>query len=544
MALKDYLISIKEKYPLPVLAQRIAQWNNCRVLVIGDTIIDEYCFVDMKGRAMKDPMLSANFVYKEEYAGGILAIANHVSNFVKHVTLVTLLGDNNESKDFVASHLNKNITPHFFEKKNAPTTRKCRYINRLRNEKLFKVEYMNDKPIDQELTAKLSPFLTAQCAAHDLVIVGDFGHGFLSQPLISLLEQKSKFLAVNAQTNSANLGFNFVTKYNAPHFVSMDGNELKFAVGEQSENYTELAQKLYSRKKFQKFLVTLGKDGVTYVHQGSPATSPALATKVTDVVGAGDAVFSVASLLAYTSDAPELITFISNCVGAIKVSKIGNKENITQPMLLEFIGELYRQIDEYDIEEYFSAVNSTLKNLNKEDITAFVQLLMDTYHKGNTIYMFGNRGSAATASHFCGDLVKGVSYGMERRFKAVCLNDNIPSMMAIANDASYDDIFVEPLKNFLRSDDLVIGISGSGNSANVVKALEYAKSKNARTVALCGYTGGKIKELADIAIHSPIEDMEVSEDVHNLVIVHCVKRMLSKELKNTAVGKAYEARVQ
>ncbi|MBS3138125.1 SIS domain-containing protein [Candidatus Woesearchaeota archaeon] len=541
---KDYLSGIKEKYSLPALVQHIAQWQNLKVLVIGDTIIDEYCFVDVKGRAMKDPMLSVNFAYKEQYAGGVLAIANHVSNFVKDVTLVTVIGKNKKWKDFITSRLNKNITPHFFEKVNSPTTRKRRYINGLRNEKLFKVEYMNDKPISAELEHQLVQLLAEQCAVHDIVIVGDFGHGFLNNKLVSVLEQKAKFLAVNAQTNSANLGFNYVTKYNTPHFVSMDGTELKFAVGEQSEDYSELSQKLYARKKFENFLVTLGKDGVVYLQQGKATTSPALATKVTDVVGAGDAVFSVASLLAYTNSAPELVGFISNCIGAIKVSKIGNKESITKSMLLEFIENLYKQIDEYDIEEYFSAVNSTLKNLKKEDITAFVHLLLETYHQGNTVYIFGNGGSAATASHFCGDLIKGVSFGLERRFKAVCLNDNVPSMMSIANDSSYDDIFVEQLKNFLNSNDLVIGISGSGNSANVVKALEYAKSKHARTVALCGYKGGKIKEIADISIHSPIEDMEISEDVHNLVIVHCVKRMLSKELKNTATGKAYEARIQ
>ena len=90
---KDYLIGIKEKYSLPILAQHVAQWQSLKVLVVGDTIIDEYCFVEVKGRAMKDPMLSVNFVDKEQYAGGVLAIANHVSNFVKDVTFETRSGE-------------------------------------------------------------------------------------------------------------------------------------------------------------------------------------------------------------------------------------------------------------------------------------------------------------------------------------------------------------------------------------------------------------------------------------------------------------------
>ena len=543
MELKDYLTQLKEKYPLSTITSILSKLSNLKVMVIGDTVIDEYCFVDIKGRAMKDPMLSVNHAYDEQYAGGILAIANHVSNFCS-VSLVTLLGEKLEQRDFILKNLNSTITPMLFEKKGAPTTRKRRYVNRLRGEKLFKVEYMNDQRISAELENELIAFLSKELPLYDLVIVGDFGHGFLSPRLISLLEEKSAYLAVNAQTNSANLGFNFVTKYHKPKFVTLDGNELKFAVGEQSEQYIELAHKFYQLKKFPRFLLTLGKDGVAYFSNGNATQAPAVASKVTDVVGAGDAVFSLASLLAYGDVDPALVGFLSNCMGAIKVTIMGNKLSITKPMLLSFVQDLYKQADEHDIDQYFTAVNSTLRSMEKSDISSFVRMLLDAYYHDQTVYVFGNGGSAATASHFCGDLIKGVSFGLEKRFKALCLNDNIPSMMAIANDSSYDDIFIEQLKNFLRPNDLVIGISGSGNSVNVVKALEYAKSHDARTIAVCGFKGGKIKQIADISIHSPVDDMEISEDVHNLVIVHCVKRMLTKELKTTEVGKAYEARIE
>ena len=178
-----------------------------------------------------------------------------------------------------------------------------------------------------------------------------------------------------------------------------------------------------------------------------------------------------------------------------------------------------------------------------EHIDQFVHLLLDTYHNERTIFVFGNGGSAATASHFCGDLIKGVSYGLKKRFRAVCLSDNLPALMAIANDISYDDIFVEQLKNFLKKEDLVIGISGSGNSANVIKALEYAKDNGAKTIAICGYKGGKIKEIADLAIHANINDMEVSEDIHHLILTHCVKRLITKKLNNNHVGEIYEKRI-
>lgn len=181
------------------------------------------------------------------------------------------------------------------------------------------------------------------------------------------------------------------------------------------------------------------------------------------------------------------------------------------------------------IDEYFEKVAHTLKSLDRDALERFVDLILETHEHDGTLFFFGNGGSGANASHFCGDFIKGLAHDPVKRFRAICLNDNLPALMAVANDISYDDIFVEQLKNFVKKGDLVIGLSGSGNSQNVVKALEYANSMGARTVALCGFTGGKIKHIATLAIHADINDMEVSEDLH-LVIAHCVKRILMERL--------------
>ncbi len=543
MIIPEHLNGIKANFPLAEIKNILSSLSRKKVLVIGDTIIDEYCFVEPKGRAMKDPILSVNYVYEEAYAGGILAIANHVSNFVDKVKVVTLLGENFDQKNFLLEKLNKNISAEFFEKKSAPTTRKKRYINHVRNEKLFKIEYMNDQPIDSPLENQLVLFLENELPHYDVVIVGDFGHGFITENIIRTLEEKSLFLAVNAQTNSANFGFNYVTRYHSPSFMSMDGTELSHALGERSNDYSMLLERLHAKKGFKRILVTLGKAGVAYFHERVITPSPSLVSKTTDVVGAGDAVFSIASLLAHDNVPDDLLTFIANCVGGIKVNIMGNKESVSPEKLITFIEACYKTVEEQEISSYFDTVNNTLNNLNKSNITTFVQMLLETYRNDKTIYLFGNGGSAATASHFCGDLVKGVSYGLDKRFRAICLNDNLPALMAIANDISYDDIFIEQLKNFLNPGDLVIGISGSGNSVNVVSALEYAKKTGAKTVAICGFKGGKIKEISDLSIHAEIDDMEISEDIHNLIATHCVKRMLQKELNNNNVGEQYLKRM-
>jgi D-sedoheptulose 7-phosphate isomerase len=186
------------------------------------------------------------------------------------------------------------------------------------------------------------------------------------------------------------------------------------------------------------------------------------------------------------------------------------------------------------IDQYLNDVKSTLDDLDRKDLLMFANALMKAYADGRQIFVFGNGGSGSTASHFCGDFLKGVSYGLDKRFRFLCLNDNVPALMAIANDVGYEDVFVEQLKNHLSREDLVIGISGSGNSMNVVKALRYAKENGAVTVAMCGYDGGKIIGLTDVHVHARIDNMEVTEDVH-LVAIHCLKTMLRERLRDHQV---------
>lgn len=181
------------------------------------------------------------------------------------------------------------------------------------------------------------------------------------------------------------------------------------------------------------------------------------------------------------------------------------------------------------INEYLGNLSQALDRLDRDSLEKFADLIMETYERGGTIYVFGNGGSGANASHLCGDFVKGLSYGNLKRFKAICLNDNIPALMAVANDISYDDIFSEQLKNFARPGDLVIGLSGSGNSENVVRAFAHAVEIGASTVALCGFSGGKIKKMANHSVHADIQDMEISEDIH-LIIAHCTKRLIMERL--------------
>ncbi|GHT44811.1 phosphoheptose isomerase [Endomicrobiia bacterium] len=169
---------------------------------------------------------------------------------------------------------------------------------------------------------------------------------------------------------------------------------------------------------------------------------------------------------------------------------------------------------ETDIKSYLSRQKDTLNKLSVVDINKVINVFLAARDEERHIFIMGNGGSAATASHFVCDFNKGASYGYDKRFRFVCLNDNVPSLLAYANDVSYEDVFVEHLKNFFVPKDVVVGISGSGNSKNVIKAIEYANENSGITVGLSGYDGGHLKQIANHNIHIPIDDMQIVEDLH------------------------------
>lgn len=170
---------------------------------------------------------------------------------------------------------------------------------------------------------------------------------------------------------------------------------------------------------------------------------------------------------------------------------------------------------------YFLGLQEVLERLDLAAVEQISEAIWQAYLKGRTVYLFGNGGSAALASHIACDLAKGTVAGHRRRLRAVSLSDNIPMLTAWANDSTYDDIFSEQLRNLVEKDDLVLAISGSGNSRNVVRGLEAAREAGARTVALTGFDGGRVKELAELCLIVPAHNMQHVEDVH-LSVTHAI----------------------
>lgn len=163
----------------------------------------------------------------------------------------------------------------------------------------------------------------------------------------------------------------------------------------------------------------------------------------------------------------------------------------------------------------------TFFKLNSHEIHDICNQLLNARDKGKHIFVLGNGGSGSTATHFVSDLLKTAITKNEKRFKAISLTDNIPVILAWSNDVSYDDVFVEQLKNHFSKGDIIIGFSGSGNSKNVIKALKFGKENDAYCISFTGQLGGKMKRFSDICLKVPSQDMLTIESQH-VVICHCI----------------------
>ncbi len=178
------------------------------------------------------------------------------------------------------------------------------------------------------------------------------------------------------------------------------------------------------------------------------------------------------------------------------------------------------------IKAYINMEKKILDLLPIENISEVMNVMEKARQSGKRVFICGNGGSASTASHLECDFNKGISYNQKIKYDIECLSDNVPMMMAIANDIGYDDIFVIPLKNKMKPGDVLIGISGSGNSENVIRAFEYANKIGAETIAFTGYSGGRLKGIAGYNIHVNICNMQITEDMH-LILNHMMMYILS-----------------
>jgi len=179
-------------------------------------------------------------------------------------------------------------------------------------------------------------------------------------------------------------------------------------------------------------------------------------------------------------------------------------------------------------ELYKTELLKAIEGIDLAGVERAIEWFREARAQGRRIFVCGNGGSASTASHFACDIVKGASYNRDSRFKILALTDQLPTITAYANDVSYECVFVEQLRNFAEPGDLIMAISGSGNSPNVLRAVEYANSIGCRTIGLTGRDGGKLGPISQLNIHVPAPHMGRIEDGH-MIVCHMIAYRFMEE---------------
>ena len=341
---KAFLHGFKKKHPAHAVIERLKALSDLKVLVIGDVIIDEYHYCAGMGKSAKDDIIATKFLNDEIFAGGVLAAANHVAGFCKDVTLLTSIGTKNSYGSFIEGHLKPNIKRNFYLRKDVPTVVKRRFVEPAFLTKLFEICYLDDvTPMPEETEEKICAYLRSNLKRYDLVLVADFGHGLVTPKMIKLLSEKARFLAVNVQTNSANLGYNLITKLHRADLICIDEQELRLACHDKTSKLEHLVLDIIKRIHCDKAIITRGHKGsLVYAPREGFKETPVFSKDVVDRIGAGDAFFAVAAPSACKKNPMEVVGFIGNAVGAMKVMIVGHRSSVEPAQLYQYISALLK----------------------------------------------------------------------------------------------------------------------------------------------------------------------------------------------------------
>ncbi len=339
--LQDYLNIFRKRYSVDELFEAVEDLKQLKVLVIGDTIIDEYVYCEAIGKSSKDPVLALKYLSKDMFAGGVLAVANHIAEFAGSVTLGTLTGDANHHDDFIKQQLLSCIDAHFFKQQGIPTIVKRRFVDGYSFNKLFEIYEMDDSEMAGTIDETFQQWLIPMLRQHDLVIVADFGHGAISNKTIQTLCEHAPFLAVNTQANAGNRGFNTISKYPRADYICVAEHELRLETRDAHGPVRPMMESIIQKQDSRYMVTTRGRKGCAVISRtGDFVQVPAFASNVVDRIGAGDAFFAVTSMMALKGLSSELLGFIGNIVGSLAVEVIGNKKPVRKDRLKSAIASL------------------------------------------------------------------------------------------------------------------------------------------------------------------------------------------------------------
>lgn len=339
-----YAENFKQKYSMETIRTFAEKASESKILVVGDIIIDKYTYCKVQGLMSKDTGYSARISKSEEYFGGSIAIARHLASFSRHVTLLSMIGNEQDIQERLDEELSPQMKLQLFVDNDFPTIVKHRYLTRNeKREEYRKVLAVNNIPERKhygEATRKqFVDQLERTIADYDVVFLCDFGHGLVDEMTMKLVQEKARFLVLNCQTNSTNKGMNIITKYDRADAFVLDQQEIHLAFPMNADD-EELALKKLAEHLHGCGWLTRGSSGAYGIADGQIYECPAFTLTVKDTVGAGDAFFAVAGLYAALGASAEVGTFVGNIAGALGANIVGNKEAVEKINVLKYASTL------------------------------------------------------------------------------------------------------------------------------------------------------------------------------------------------------------
>lgn len=341
---RQFMESFGQRYTMPEIMAYSDKIKSLNILVVGDIIIDKYTYCNVQGTMSKDIGYSAREYHSEEYLGGSAAIARHLSSFSNHVTLMSVIGNEEEIRHRFFDELADHIQLELMYSTEFPTIIKHRYLSRnTKREEYRKIFAVNNIPqemkYEEAVRQGFNEKLKENIRNYDAVFVCDFGHGLIDKEIIKTVEEDAQMLMLNCQTNSTNYGLNVITKYARADLFSLDQKELKLAFPEYADDektgLIQLAESLGG-----KGWLTRGSLGAYGIEKKEIFECPAFTLNVKDTVGAGDAFFAIAGIYAAAGAPMELCTFMGNIGGALGANIVGNREAVEKVDVLKYANTL------------------------------------------------------------------------------------------------------------------------------------------------------------------------------------------------------------
>ena len=333
-----YLSGFSARHPIAEVFGYLDGAKSLKVLLVGETIIDEYVYCETMGKSGKEPILAARQLRIERFAGGAIAVANHLAAFCDNVHLLTFLGTEDSHEEFVRSALSAKVVPSFIHLEGEPTIVKRRFVEQYPFQKMFEVYKITEKERHDAGSERLATRLEDTLADYDLVLALDYGHGMLDPRAVSLLTEKAHFLAVNTQVNAHNRGFNTISKYPRADYICLSENEIRLDCRTRQQDLRDLTRGVADRHGCSRVTVTRGQQGcLCYERKEGFFEVPAFTTHIVDRVGAGDTVFAVTSMAAVQNAPTEIIGFTANIVGAHAVGMVANQRPLDRIPLMKHI---------------------------------------------------------------------------------------------------------------------------------------------------------------------------------------------------------------